>query len=124
MIDWYVGQEVYLEPIENMKAFVGSSLVRGVVEKVGRKYVHVRPIGFSSTYKFRRENGAGVGECDMSPQWRLYWSKKDYEDVVEAREIAGRLHEIFAWRSFAANNIPLENLRQILKLAEATCPKN
>lgn len=117
MIDIQIGDKVTLEPLYNM-GIATKGPVTGIVQKIGRKYVHIKPTNCCCPYRFDRETGECVGEGGMSPQWILYLSRQAYDDAIEAREIAREICKKFKWPQMAAKRIPLENLRKILLLAK------
>lgn len=120
MLELKVGDKVCLEPRDNM-GINAKGPAAGVVTKIGRKYVHIIPSNCRFPYRFDRETGKCVGEGGMSPQWVLHLSRQAYDDAMEARKIADEIRRMFEWGKAAAEEIPLANLREILRLAKGGC---
>lgn len=118
------GDKVILEPVNNMKHLVNSP-VQGVVTKIGRKYFYVKTNVSRYAYRFECGTNKNIEEKELTPLWILYKSEQAYKDVMESRDIIDKLHAIFEFRnSSTIRKIPLENLRQMIRLVEeATCQK-
>ena len=76
MIEIQTGDNVILEPCDNMGIALNGPII-GIVEKIGRKYIHIRPNCAGYSFRFRREDGKCIGEGGMAPQWILHLSQQE-----------------------------------------------
>ena len=89
------------------------------VVKVGKKYVHAKPVEFQWTpYIFEIREYAGktrlVEKTTYAPDYLLYTTRKEVEDEIEAEDSCRELAQFF--RQCPERNLTIEQIREIKKI--------
>lgn len=112
-----VGLKVCLKPIgRNAKYRGNADLVEYEVKKVGKKYFEVWRDEFKyGVLKFEIDNLKEVVTAERD--WEFYFSKQDYEDKMEYKELINELTYLMG-RGFETcmKEISLDKLRKIKEI--------
>lgn len=115
------GQELYVIPTGSLARYYGSDVRKGVVTKVGRKYLYVKIEGvyFGGEEGSRFDKNTLRGESEYNSNWLAFCSMQEIED----REEAGRLHEelqkFFGWGG-GSHKLTLKQLKAIEKIIKSS----
>lgn len=104
-----VGIPVYLKPTGNIARY-NKDLKEGVITKKGRKYFYV------NDEKFDLETLKNVNS-DCNSAWVLYFSKQDYFDEQEKKQLLVKFRKLFDW-SGSGENLTLEQLKEMARIVE------
>lgn len=107
------GQIVYCNPGIN-KSRYNKDIVEGIIEKVGRKYIHVS-IGYH-TYKFEKETLKPV--ASYPPDYYLHLDKQGVFDERERKELIAEFESFFSFTG-KGKFLTLEQLRKIKEIIDS-----
>ena len=120
-----IGDKVCLKPLE-ARFFTTSNLVEGRVEKIGRKYIHVRLSQSVAVIMFDKETCLEYRKDGMSGVWQLFADKQAYLDYEEFLRLAKAFNKLFTYATYnmLKDRVTLEQLRacaKILGIKENQC---
>lgn len=111
-----VGQELCIIPVGNLLRSYGKNVRKGVVTKIGRKYLYVDIEGV-----YRGEDGVRFdketlrGESEYNSPWLAFRSMQEIEDREEASRLREEFQEFFHW-SGGSRKLTLKQLKAIEKI--------
>ncbi len=116
-----VGQELYITPVGNLIRSYGKNVRKGVVTKIGRKYLYVDIEGV-----YRGEDGVRFdketlrSESEYNSPWLAFRSMQEIEDREEASRLRGEFQEFFDWggKSYTLTLKQLKAIEKIIKSSE------
>lgn len=93
--DFVVGQTVYLKTITNLfNSWKKERIVKGVVSKVGRKYITVK-VGSSYEYRFNIENDFRQ-ETEYAVEYELFRTEQDVYDYWQRAYLRAEIGNFLA----------------------------
>jgi hypothetical protein len=108
-----VGQELYIVPMGNLVRAYGKDVRKGVVTKIGRKYLYVKIEGV-----YRGEDGTRFSketlrsESNYGSPWIAFCSMQEIKDEEETSRLHDEFRQFFGW-SGKSRELTLEQLRRI-----------
>ena len=100
-----IGKMVYLKPMGNQARY-SKEIEEAKVSKIGRKYFQI--VG-NDRSRFSIEEMLHDGG-QYSPQWQVYFSKKEIEDEIRCSELNKKISDIF---HFGNSELTLKQLEEI-----------
>lgn len=115
-----VGQELYVIPTGNLVRTYGSDVRKGVVTKVGRKYLYVKIKGvyFGGEEGSRFDKNTLRGESEYNSNWLAFCSMQEIEDREEADRLHKELQKFFGWGGMS-HKLTLKQLKAIEKIIKS-----
>ena len=116
-----VGQELYVIPVGGLIRSYGNYVRKGVVTKVGRKYLYVEIEGV-----YHGEDGARFdketlrSESEYGSPWIAFLSMQEIKDREEASRLREELRKFFDWTG-KSHKLTLKQLKAIEKIIK--CPE-
>lgn len=107
-----VGQTVWYKSLSD-RSRDDVSLKETKITNVGKKYFEIEERYLGRFFKDTLKNDGGK----YSSRYRIYLSKEQYENEVEANQICEELRDIFS--SYSGKNIELSKLRAILSIVRS-----
>lgn len=114
-----VGQELYIMPVGNLVRPYGKNIRKGVVTKIGRKYLYVEIEGV-----YCGEDGARFdketlrSESEYNSPWLAFRSMQEIEDREEASRLREEFQKFFNWGG-KSHKLTLKQLKAIEKIMES-----
>lgn len=115
-----VGQELYIMPVGNLVRSYGNNIRKGVVTKVGRKYLYVKIEGvyFGGEEGSRFDKETLRGESEYNSPWLAFRSMQEIEDQEEASRLREEFQKFFNWGG-KSHKLTLKQLKAIEKIIES-----
>lgn len=108
-----VGQELYIIPVGNLVRPYGKNVRKGVVTKVGRKYLYVEIEGVYCGEDGARFNKKTLrSESEYNSPWLAFRSMQEIEDREEVSQLHDEFRQFFGWGG-KSRELTLEQLRRI-----------
>ena len=108
-----VGQELYIVPTGNLVRSYGKDIRKGVVTKVGHKYLYVKIEGVYSRGEGSRFDRKTLRcECWHNSAWLAFCSMQEIKDKKEASQLWREFRQFFSgWQ--APKKLTLKQMRDI-----------
>jgi len=108
------GRILYVIPTGNLVRSYGPDARKGVVTKVGRKYIYVKIDGvyYGGEEGVRFDKNTLRGEQGCNSNWIAFCSMQEIEDLRETSRLRGELRKFFDW-SGESHKLTLKQLRGI-----------
>lgn len=108
------GQVLYVVPIGNLVRHYGPDARKGVVTKIGRKYIYIQIDGYyggdEEGVRFDKNTLRGDQRCNSS--WKAFYAMQEIEDIREKNRLHNELQKFFDWDG-KSRELTLEQLRAI-----------
>ena len=117
-----VGQELCIVPTGNLTRSYGSDVRKGIVTKIGHKYLYVKIEGvyFGGEEGVRFSKDTLRGESEYNSNWLAFCSMQEIEDQKEASRLREELRKFFNWTG-KSRKLTLKQLKAIEKIIK--CPE-
>ena len=114
------GRMLYVVPTGNLARSYGSGTRKGVVTKVGRKYVYVKIDGiyYGGEEGIRFDKDTMRGESEYNSNWLVFSSMQEIEDRKEANRLHKELQKFFSWGG-KSHKLTLKQLKAIKEIVES-----
>ncbi len=113
-----VGQELCIIPVGNLVRSYGKNVRKGVVTKIGRKYLHVEIEGVYCGEDGARFNKETLrSESEYNSPWLAFRSMQEIEDREEVSRLREEFQKFFNWGG-KSHKLTLKQLRAIKEIIE------
>lgn len=116
-MEYAVGQEVVMEPLENAAYFHRGPLF-GTVIDIKRKYIYVMRDEPKDIYRFNKGTLQYADEINLNYDFRLFPSKEAYESDLLYRRMAKEVSGYFS-SIYARKPISTEAMNQVFNILKA-----
>lgn len=120
MKDFVEGRIVYIVPTGNLVRTYGPDTRKGVITKVGRKYIYIKIYGAyrggEEGVRFDKETLRG--ESEYNSTWLAFGSEQEIKDRKEVHKLHNELQKFFSWGG-KSHKLTLKQLRAIKEIIES-----
>ena len=114
-----VGQELYIIPVGNLIRSYGKDVRKGVVTKIGRKYLYIDIEGvYRGEDSVRFDKETLRSESEYNSPWLAFRSMQEIEDREEAGRLRGEFLKFFNWGG-GGHKLTLKQLKAIEKIIKS-----